>query len=366
MNRRYELEDSVRIFSNGMDEIRFRKGVWNFEEAALDTNMLAGELKEAVIAILGDLAKGERVSVDEKIKKFKLTQDDENVVESIMNMLQEQSYITSDEKKETQKLLREIIGGTVVDRFTGDVGMLKPVLFFTDSEYIKKSALELSKEIKLPITVMTEKDAQDIAAADLTTKFDALSYKEQMEEFKNIVEPYCCVVVSMERPHVKFLRNLNRILIELSKPFVMSMMDGPFMSLITIKPPETGCFECFENRVLARIEEMSVYEKFVEQTGGPLKVREKTLVSPLIQTMTSAAIFEAVMIASIGRAKLSGRILNVYVPVLEIQIQDLLRVPFCPACGFVAKAQMEEMYSSSKKIVDSLLDTIVIDKRKAQ
>jgi len=48
------------------------------------------------------------------------------------------------------------------------------------------------------------------------------------------------------------------------------------------------------------------------------------------------------------------------VPLMEIQVQRLLRVPFCPACGFVAEAKMEEMYTSSKKIVDRVVDRITV------
>ena len=53
------------------------------------------------------------------------------------------------------------------------------------------------------------------------------------------------------------------------------------------------------------------------------------------------------MVQKIGKAKLAGRVLNTYVPLMEIQVQPLLRVRFFPACGFVAEACIEEMYSSS-------------------
>ncbi|MBN1519085.1 MAG: hypothetical protein JW923_03245 [Spirochaetales bacterium] len=363
MKRSFWLEDGVRIFSNGQDELRFRKGIWNFEEATLNLSSLSGALKDTVTHILGELAAERPIDPEDVFKARGLSQDEAATVSSVLDALESQKYLTSSSDAQTRRLVREIIGGTVVDRFTGDLGALKPVLFYADTEYQRDAAMKLAAEIKLPLTCMTDKDAADLAAADLTTKYDALPVNVRMDEFKKIVEPFCCVLVSMARPHVKFLRNLNRVLIELTKPLVLTMMDGPFMTLFTIKPPETGCFECFENRVLARMENLSVYSNFVDQTGGALKVRDTTLTSPILQSMTSTAIFEALMISSIGRAKLAGRVLNIYVPVLEIQMQDLLRVPFCPACGFMAKAEMQEMYASSKRIVDQLIDTVVIEKR---
>ena len=52
-----------------------------------------------------------------------------------------------------------------------------------------------------------------------------------------------------------FLRNLNRVLVQTSQVLSLSLLDGPFTTVFTIKPPETGCFECFEQRLLARMEE---------------------------------------------------------------------------------------------------------------
>ena len=43
---------------------------------------------------------------------------------------------------------------------------------------------------------------------------------------------------------------------------------------------------------------------------------------------------------------------------MELQVEDILRVPYCPACGTIAKAQIDEMYTSSKKLVDTILEKI--------
>ena len=68
--------------------------------------------------------------------------------------------------------------------------------------------------------------------------------------------------------------------------------------------------------------------------------------------------FEGLTISAIGKSKFAGRALNTYVPVMELQVEDILRVPYCPACGTIAKAQIDEMYTSSKKLVDTILEKI--------
>lgn len=146
----------------------------------------------------------------------------------------------------------------------------------------------------------------------------------------------------------------------MGKPLVLSLLDGPFISLMTIKGNETACYECFENRVMARLLDIPAYRNFVKETGGTMKKRNKTYATPILQTMASVALFEALLYANVNKAKMAGRLLNIYVPLMEIQVQDLLRVPFCPACGHIAKASYEEMYTSSKQIVNKLIDTIEI------
>jgi hypothetical protein len=67
------------------------------------------------------------------------------------------------------------------------------------------------------------------------------------------------------------------------------------------------------------------------------------------------------MYSSLGMTRLSGRMISVYQPLLEIQVQDLLRVPHCPACGFISKAQVDEMYTSSKRILTDMMGKIEVE-----
>ena len=359
----YAILDNVTIYFNGESELRIRKGIWNFEEATLDLSFLNESTQKAMAEVMSQLSKEQPIDMKSIYKKYVLAQDEYNNILSILDTLVEQNYLKNNSDEDVNSLLREIIGGTVADRFSEGYGRFKPVLFIADTENMKKHAVELAKQMDLPLTVLNQNDINEITKANLTDKLEAIETNSAKNELLKLVEPFCCVIVSLERPHIKLLRNLNRLLLELSKPLVLSMMDGPFMSLMTIKAPETGCIECFENRVLARMEEMTVYSKFVEQTGGVMATREKTYMTPLLQTMTSAAIFEGVLISSIGKAKLAGRIINIYLPLLEIQVQELLRVPFCPACGHIAKAQFDEMYTSSKMIVDKLVSKIILKKQ---
>src|SRR5699024_8068259 len=142
-------------------------------------------------------------------------------------------------------------------------------------------------------------------------------------ELGRLLYPFSCVVVSFERPRLALLRNLNRLLLKTSTPLILSILDGPFLNMTTVKGGETACYECFENRVITRNESLAVYENFVKQTGGVDVKREATYMTPILQTFTSLALFEAFLLATVNRSKFVGRVLNIYIPLIEIQVQDL-------------------------------------------
>lgn len=357
---RYVLADDARIFPNGTDEIRIRKGVWNYEEAALSLQSLGEHQKQAITGLFDALHQGATVELESALHDANLSEEEKEQITGFFQALQARSFLQLEEDSKTRRLLCELIGGIVLNQFEQGIA-LRPVLFLADTRSIKDYAQRLAGEIGLPLTIMTDKEYTDLATIDLTTRFDGFETRKQTDEWQKYIEPFSCIVGSMERPHIGFLRNLNRLLIPQAKPLSLSFMDGPFMSLLTIKPPETGCFECFENRLLARMEDMSVYRNFVSRMQHQIKSDEKIYASPLLQTLTSTAIFEGLMISAVNKAKLAGRLLSIYIPTLEIQVQDLLRVPFCPACGFVSEAQMDEMYTSSKRIVDKIIDKVVIN-----
>ena len=257
--------------------------------------------------------------------------------------------------------MKYLIGGTVPDAILKQGGnQYKTVTLIADSEKIEKYVKELADDIKLNVTIMQQEEWRELERVDLTSKLNAIPTIEQLNKWSMVFETCSCVVVCMENPHVKLLRNLNRILLKQGKPMVLSLLDGPFISLMTIKGDETACYECYENRVMSRLLDIPAYRNFVNETGGTMVKRDKTYATPILQTAASIALFDALLYINVNKAKLAGRLLNIYVPLLEIQVQDLLRVPFCPACGHISKANYEEMYTSSSQIVKKLINSIEI------
>lgn len=353
------LREDVQIYYNGADELRLRKGVWNFEEAILSFEGLSKDHKNTLVKMFNLLQDGSGVERERLPDEQSLTQLEREQVAQTLDALLAKDYVSAADDADAGRFLKQLLAGTT-EYVTNSTSSDKPVLFFADTQSIKDYAVMLAKEIDMPLTVMTQDEFKVIEAMDLTTRFEAYETRKQFESLREILEPFSCIVGCIERPHIIFLRNINRVLVQTSQALSLSLLDGPFTSVFTIKPPETGCFECFEQRLLARMVEMPSYQQFVAQTRNLPRFDNKVRANPLMHSLAAQALFEGLTVSQIGKAKLAGRVLNTYIPLMEIQVQALLRVPFCPACGFVSEARMEEMYSSSKKIIDRVLDRITL------
>ncbi|WP_040210959.1 hypothetical protein [Clostridium polynesiense] len=355
---KYILAENVVVFNNGVDEIRVRRGIWNYEEAIISVEGLTDTMKEIINEMVRTLDIGEELDAEKVLSDKRLLQHEKDSIEGLVLGLKEQGYIRDSEESKTTQLLYEILNGSIQARFLQNDIYLKPILFFSDSEDVKNYAVALCNKMSLPIHVVSEEEYREIIKMDLTSRFDGYETSKAVKKLVKFIEPYSCLVGGLQKVNVSFMRNLNRALIEANKPLSMALIDGPFTTVFTIKPPETGCFECMEQRLTARIEDMQVYRRFVEHTRGMNVSAVNSYAAPIMNSIVSTAIFEGLIISAVGKSKLAGRALNTYIPVMEIQVEDILRVPFCPACGTIAKAKIEEMYTSTRKMVDKIIDNI--------
>jgi thiazole/oxazole-forming peptide maturase SagC family component len=345
------LAENVRTIHSG-DELRFRKGVWSFTEATIQ---LAGQSERVRAFFLGMHAaflREREADADAIAREAGAGEAELDAYCGALERLREQGFLRAANGPAPADLVRELLGGTTAG-FEQYVGRARPVLFVADTASARASAAALALEMGLPMDVLSEDDMRALTEADLTSRTDAVQHVTATGRFETQLDRYCCVVGCFVDPNLSLLRNLNRVLIELEKPAVMALVDGPFLSAIGFSPLQTGCFECFEQRMLVRMEDTAVYADFVRARAGD--PNRGSVPAAHIQMLVGAVLGEGYLYATLGMFRLAGRMLNVYLPLLEIQVQDLLRVPYCPGCGFIARAQMHDLYVSSKRLVSDLL-----------
>ena len=275
-DRVYKLGESTEIFFNGDTEVVFRKGVWNYEEALLDLSVFDDAIQELVLDVMRTLAEGESITAGKILDIFGTDQENAEKVGELLEELTEQAYISNGAEDRVKELITHLIGGTASMGFGGNAGGYSSTLLVCDSNIVTEQLEIMSGQISLPMEVLSEEDTAEVAAADLTGRLDAMETEKAMESLTAIFAPYSSVLICMQRPHIKLLRNLNRILLRMNIPFVVCLIDGPFLSVMTIKGYETGCFECYETRVMARLESMSAYRSYVERTSGNMRKSDLT------------------------------------------------------------------------------------------
>jgi thiazole/oxazole-forming peptide maturase SagC family component len=349
--RSFALGEGVRIF-RGVEEMRFRKGVWSYTEAIV---RLAGQGERAARyfgTVHERLARGLDADADAIADEVGADEDERESFRGILDDLKRQQFLRDPAERDAARVVAALLGGNL-SGFGEYVDSPRPVLFFSDSPYARGAARAIAGEIGLPLDFLDDETARGLAEADLTTRTDAVAHAESMARLGAPLRPYSCVLGCVASPALSSLRNLNRLLVQAEKPMVLGMIDGPFLTVLSTLATQTGCFECFEQRMLARLEDTEVYHRFAGSAAGGPAVGPGF--APALHLLTAAVLSEGYLFSTLGMLRLAGRVVNTYLPILEIQVQDLLRVPYCPACGFIAKARMNEMYTSSKRLVSQML-----------
>lgn len=362
----YHLEEGVRIFSSGPEEFRFRKGVWNFTEAVVKLQGQDEKIKAFFASVMAELGSPAGADARKIADAVGASPEERQGYEEILADMKTQGYLYDTADQEARRIISGILGGRI-SGFEEYTHQARPMLFVTDNDYAREAARTMARQTQLPLDILDRKSLDEIRQADLATRTEALEYLKPLEKLQEGFRSPAGILASLISPDISLLRNLNRIAIALEKPFILGFTEGPFLTVLSTLATQTGCFECFEQRMLARLEDTVVYHQFVKSLReGQTRTAPAgaTIFSPAAHLLTAAVMAEGFVYATLDMLRLAGRIVSVYLPLLEIQVQDLLRVPYCPACGFIAQAQMDEMYTSSRRIVDQMLKKIDITEPK--
>lgn len=359
-NKIYRKMPNVSIYYNGAEELRLRKGVWNFEEAALNLNSVSENLAGAIRKVFEAIDENRDYSMEKINAEYELSVDEFMNLSSMLEELYSQNYLCDEESNNIDLILKDLIGGTISRRFGFyKANSFSPILLLSDNKIVKETITAQGELLSMPVKNISPELIDRLMKLDITNT-DPLSTNEDLSGIVSELDLYPAFLLVLEKPNVKLLRAFNRTLIAMNKSATLVMLDGPFVTLTTVKPPETGCLECFENRVLARMEEMGTYQEFVSQSK--FEQRDFTYATPVLNTFAMLGLQEMLMILATGKSKFIGRVFSVYLPLFEIQIQDLMRIPICPACGMFARAEFEEMYTSTQNIVGKLMDKVILTK----
>jgi thiazole/oxazole-forming peptide maturase SagC family component len=351
----YVLASTTRIIEDGGGRMRIRTGVWNFEEAVIDVSNEPQAVGKSVKSALKALAAGP-LEVADHLDPGLLPIEKANVERLFVDLQAAGMVIETGDGASQDAVTAALLGRLTTPYPTGGEAPTGEVLFLTDCAAAIPHAKLLAEGMRLKLTV-AEGLNEKLAGVDLTSRIDGLLTEQAIATLKPAVSNYAAIVTCYQRPWLPLLRNLNRLVEGRDIPWVSAFIDGPFASVIGLKSPHTGCFECFEQRALARLEDHVSYHDFARSPLGQLPDRPAD--APMMAMLTAVAVTEGYLHAAAGSSRFSGRALSIHLPTWEIQTQDLLRMPNCPACGKVSKQRLKEINFNSRAAVDRIVAEVL-------
>ncbi|QSB12703.1 TOMM precursor leader peptide-binding protein [Natronosporangium hydrolyticum] len=348
----FALASTARVMEDGSGRFRIRTGVWNFEEAVIDVSAEPPAVAATVQSALRALADGVTILTDHLDPQL-LPIERANVERLFADLAQAGVVVAAQDRLDQQAITAALLGRLVSPYPGGGDPPEREVRFWSDSPGAVAQAERLAEDLRLRLVPLPEATVTQLERADLTSNIEAYQTSNTVAELRGQLAGAAAVVTCFLRPSVPVLRNLNRVLEGQDVPWVSALVDGPFLSAVGVKSPHSGCFECFEQRSLARLEDHVAYHEFTRTAIGAPPPRGSD--APVMHLLASLAVTEGYLHAATGSSRLSGRAVSVHLPTFEIQTQDLLRMPNCPACGRVSKQRLREINFNSRAAVDRIV-----------
>lgn len=355
-NTRLCLTNTARLLDDGRTKFRIRTGVWNFEEAVIDVAAESPAVAGSVSAMLRALATGPALLGDH-LDGALLPVERANVERLFLDLVDAGVLVAADARSSQDSVTAALLG-RLTSPYPGATGTLEgSMLFVSDSAAARTQAEQLAAGMRVELTTLDPQVYAELDSADLTTRVEGYDTERAVERLRESFTETAAVVTCFQRPSLPFLRNLNRVVEGHDIPWINAFIDGPFVSVVGLKSPHTGCFECFEQRALARLEDHVVYHDFART---PLGQRgDQDIDAPMMSLVTVLAITEGYLHAAVNASRISGRVLGIHLPTMEIQSQELLRMPNCPACGKVSRQRLKEINFNSRAAVDRIVADVL-------
>jgi thiazole/oxazole-forming peptide maturase SagC family component len=350
----FTLASTARIIEDGGGRVRIRTGIWNYEEAVIDVSGESPAVARSVRAALRAAAGGQ-VTVADHLDAELLPIERANI-EKLFNDLAQAGILVSAADRDSRDAVTAALLGRLVSPYPGNPEPGR-ILFHSDSAAATEQAVALAASMRVELTPLPAEVVARLSEVDLTSRVDGLRTEREIAELRPAVTGDAALVTCYQRPVLPMLRNLNRLLEGRDVPWINAFIDGPFISMVGIKSPHTGCFECFEQRALARLEDHVSYHDFARSPVGAVPPRHVD--APMMHTLTSLAVTEGYLHAAVGASRFSGRVLGIHLPTMEIQTQDLLRMPNCPACGKISRQRVREINFNSRAAVDRIVSEVL-------
>lgn len=174
-------------------------------------------------------------------------------------------------------------------------------------------------------------DAHAVEAPQLANDERATTY--DAESLESAVKHHDFLVYTANRMFPELETEVNELTQATNTPWVTGQILG-FDGLVgpAIFPGETACFECFRSRTYSNVKNPRGYDEYCETLADDDHLATASL--PGFSRMIAGLLsLDLLHLLSYGVGYTSGRVVTVDANTLEMEENEVLKLPRCEACG---------------------------------
>ncbi|WAA12659.1 hypothetical protein [Fervidibacillus halotolerans] len=180
---------------------------------------------------------------------------------------------------------------------------------------------------------------EDIKSIQSSTDF--IKETEILNKYRNAFKDYDYIYYLASLTSLYKIRAINKLMLMIQKPFFLGLADNENIFITGIDPKITGCFECFEKKILAKFD---FRELHVPNEHGSISHSELFLMASILHKNIEQTEVN-------GISMLMGNVLYFYFPNFEYSFDFNRRTILCNTCAGLNQIHFEEQNIRSINIL---------------
>lgn len=338
------IKPSFSIIPHSAHQIEIRSGVWNPISYQIKDESNSGKL----YGILKDL--NGTLSPQDIAKRHKISRAE---VEGVVDHLQGLELI--------ERSASSWMDFQVDDLPVAANGLIEPVkniLIIGDAKVsyeIQRILVNQGKQNPIETFNLDDPLIKKLKENDQWL-FDGFLLQEMIDSY-SWWQDYFIVLALTQNDPVLAMR-LNQINYALGNSWIHGVVDGPFIFIGPAFISKTGpCYHCFEKRVTMNLREYAGYQRYKEaliKQFGHIGFRET--VNPVLVSLLASHLAMEIMNYQLTKTCFTkAKALSIYLPTMEINFNEVLRLSGCHICGAVPHRDDHQLYFDYQSLLENKL-----------
>ncbi|WAA09139.1 hypothetical protein [Fervidibacillus albus] len=272
------------------------------------------------------------------IHSSELTIDLENSAETFLNMLEELISGNEVTVERNHIYYQDFVTLYNYGFITCSLNKTKNILFLVENnistEQLNNAFTSITAEKRN--AYISDEDIKNIQSS---TEF--VKEKELLNKFINCFKSYDYIYYLASLNSLYKIRAINKLMLMVQKPFFLGLADNENIFITGINPKITGCFECFEKKILAKLDFREIH---VPNEQGSISHSELFLMASILQKNIEQTEVN-------GMSQLMGNVLYFYLPNFEYSFDFNRRTILCNTCAGLNQIHFEEQNVRSINIL---------------